>query len=267
MTTADIRARARAAREYGLAQSILGKALYWGDLERQPTGVSRATVRLNQALFSAGRTAPWVWSAARCRQYWATRTSTGPDNRPVDYASKSPAIVDYLARFWQPEVDLGDRLLEVGTNAGANLARLSALGYDKLGGVEINPEAIREMGRAFPDVAAAADITIGPVEQVLPTMEANSADVVYAMAVLLHIHPSSDAIFDEMVRIARRFVCVIEAEHVTLGYIFARDYRKVFERRGCVEVRSFELTAQSAPEVGHDYFGYTARLFEVPHTP
>jgi SAM-dependent methyltransferase len=257
-------ARLRAAREYGVVPSVLGKALFWGEQWRQPTGPRAVAVRLNQSLFEAGNSAPWVWSAERCRRYWATRTSDGADNRPVDYSGKSPAIVDFLHEFWHPDVGPDDRILEIGPNAGANLARLGELGYGSLAGAEINPEAVEEMRRAFPKLADSAQIVVGPVEETLPAMPDDSADTVFAMAVLLHIHPTSDAVFDHMARIARRHVCVIEAEHVTLGYIFARNYQRVFERRGCRQVRELELTAESAPSVGPDYYGYTARLFAVP---
>ena len=86
---------------------------------------------------------------------------------------------------------------------------------------------------------------------------------------LLHVHPKSSAAFREMVRIARGYVCVIEAESSTAGYVFARNYRRVIERLGCAQVSSVRLTESAFPELGPEnpvgpgYLGYTARLFRV----
>jgi SAM-dependent methyltransferase len=256
--------RRQTIRTLGLGPAVLGKLFHEGDLTGPRTRRELAANGINQRLFERGMTPPWVWPQDRCQRYWATRTDGGPDNRPADYAAKPPQIVDLMAGFWSPEVTPEASVFEVGTNAGANLARLYALGYRRLEGLEINPLAVQEMGRAFPEVRAAATVHLGDAETLMPTLAPARADVVFSMAVLLHIHPRSDAIFDEMVRVARRYVCVIESEAVTLSYIFARNYRRVFERRGCREIRALEITEAQHPAVGRDYWGYTARLFSVP---
>jgi SAM-dependent methyltransferase len=231
------------------------RVLYHMDLS-PPRGPKRAMVRLNQALFERGLRPPWVWNDDRCREYWATRTDQDA-NRPSLYATKSQAIVEFLHEFWQPYVRSDMRVLEVGCNAGANLHGLRARGYGDLAGIEINPEAIAELRRSFPDLA---DVTVthGTLEDVLPRTE--PVDVVFSMAVLLHVHPSSSQVFAEMARIGR-YICVIEAESMTLGYIFARHYRRVFERLGCPQIRSARLAEDAMPAVGPNYYGYTARLF------
>lgn len=223
--------------------------------------VRRATTRVNQAVFERGLTPPWVWSQARVQEYWATRTSEGSDNRPIDYADKPTPIVDFLHDFWSPEVQPTDRILELGTNAGANLAHLSRLGYRRLAGVEINPHALQQLRDSFPDLAEQADLIEGSFEAVLPTLADDSADVVFTMAVLLHVHPASNAVLDHMARIAHRHVCVIESESVTLPYIYARDYGRVFAVRGWREIKRVDINPADHPEVGRDYHGYTARLF------
>jgi SAM-dependent methyltransferase len=186
------------------------------------------------------------------------------NNEPSSYATKNRAIVGMLKDFWQPEVTLENSVLEVGCNAGANLKGLHDRGYRDLAALEINPSAIDEMRRGFPELDPT--VTIGPVEQTLPTLADNSADVVFSMAVLLHIHPSSLQVFEEMVRVARQYVCVIEAESSTLPYIFARNYQRIFEHVACTQLRSKVLTEAEFPGVGRDYWGYTARLFRVPAT-
>jgi SAM-dependent methyltransferase len=258
--SSGIRRRLRTVRELGLGPTVLGPALYHPTLD-EPTGPVKATARLNQALFERGMTPPWVWSQERCQRYWETRTSDASDNRPADYVAKNPAIVDLMYEFWRTDVARDAAILELGCNAGANLERLRQIGYTDLAGLEINENAVEALREAFPALADEASVTVGALEQVLPGMEANSVDTIYTMAVLLHIHPASDQIFDHMSRVARSHICVVEAEKTTLAYIFARDYRRVFARRGWREVKSLEITAERFPEVGPDYAGYVARLF------
>ena len=255
------RSRIRTIRHLGVGPAFLGTVLHSSDLE-PPSGVSRLTTRLNQGIFEAGRTPVWVWDSERCRRYWATRTSEGDDNRPADYAEKPLAIVDLLHEFWSPEVTSNDEVLELGCNVGANLERLRQLGYHNLRGVEINANALAELPHHFPELAREAQLMQGSFEELLPTLESGSVDVVLTMAVLLHLHPQSDFVFDEMVRIARRYVCVVEAESATLAYIFARNYGRVFARRGWREIRARHITPDSLYDVGADYHGYTARLLE-----
>jgi SAM-dependent methyltransferase len=256
----DLRRRLNTLRHLGPGPTILGPALYNSTLER-PTGLRKATTRLNQALFEQGTTPPWVWSQERCQRYWSTRTSDGVDNRPADYVAKNPAIVDLMHKFWSPEVSPSSAVMELGCNAGANLERLRQLGYTDLTGLEINRTAIQELHEAFPALAGEASLIVGSLEHVLPTLKTDGVDVIFTMAVLLHIHPASGQIFDQMGRVARSGICVVEAEETTLAYIFARNYRRVFERQGWREVRSLRITAERFPEVGPAYFGYVARLF------
>jgi SAM-dependent methyltransferase len=231
--------------------------LYHGDLS-QPQGPERLMVRANQALFERGLAPPWVWDAERCRRFWAERDEQAGGNAPSAYANKPQAIVDAMQDFWRPEVESGMSILEVGCNAGANLAGLHRHGYERLAGVEINPRAIEQLRRSFPDLPAT--VTEGALEDVLPDMATSSVDVVFSMAVLLHLHPDSHEVFGHMARIARRYVCVVEAESTTISYIFARNYRRVFERHGCSQRRAALLAEGAFPQVGTDYWGYTARL-------
>ena len=234
----------------------------------QPDLVPKSPLRtlglpLYQRVFESGRTVPWVWSREQCQSFWAGQDDPDSLNHPSTYAGKRTAIVEFLHDFWRPQVEPSHRILELGPNAGTNLNHLHSLGYEDLSGVEINPAAIAEMESAYPEMKAASTIHQGAFEDVLPTLEEDSHDVVFSMAVLLHVHPTSHAIFDDIVRIARRYVCVIEAESVVVSYLFARNYRRVFERRGCPQVKSTLITQEAFPHLGEEYWGYTARLFRV----
>jgi SAM-dependent methyltransferase len=228
-----------------------------------PTGLDRLLVRINQEIFERGWSPPWIWPDAVCRDYWASRTSESSGNPPAEYAGKSTAIVDTMVDFWNPLAPTSASVMEIGSNAGPNLERLRQLGYSRLHGVEINNSAVEAMRAAFPDLASVADIRVGAIEDVLPEVASSSVDMVFSMAVLHHIHPASRSVFAEMVRIARDYICVIEPETLTIPYIFARQYGRVFERLRCTSIRTLYIAADTIEDVDR-YDGYTARLFRVP---
>lgn len=230
-----------------------------------PRGLHALGVRLNQAIVESGKTPPWTFTSEECREFWASRAIGGPDNDPLHkYAHKDPVINDVLHSFWQPEVGFDDRILELGPNAGGNLSRLHELGYKHLAGIDINPVALDVLRQEHPGLAADANLMLGPFEQVLPTLEAGSYDTVFTMAVSIHIHPASHSVFREMVRVARKHVCTLETEVANGRYTFARNYKRVFERLGCTQLREEHIDQRNHPEVERLYDGYVARLFRVP---
>src|SRR4051794_15559071 len=98
---------------------------------RKPPGAKGALKQcLNdvcRAVVTSGWHIPFVQaSASQVRDYWQSRTE-GEPNAPSSYATKDVRIVDYLDSFWKPEVSPKMSVLEIGTNAGANLARLREL--------------------------------------------------------------------------------------------------------------------------------------------
>jgi SAM-dependent methyltransferase len=230
----------------------------------RPTGIRKLALRVNQALMESGKTPPWILTQDEVQQYWSSIDTESAANNPRDYAEKQLAIVDFMHGFWSPEVKTSDSILECGTNAGANLERLRQLGYANLSGVEINPHALEQLRTSFPELAQTAKLTNGKFEEVLPGLPTGSVDVVYTMAVSIHIHPASHAVFGEMARIAGKYVCTLETEVANARYTFARNYRRVFERFGCKQVKARLITRESNPEVSRDYDGYVARLFQAP---
>ena len=223
----------------------------------------RINVRLNQSLIERGHTPPWVWSRGQCERYWRASGDGSEGNRPQDYAAKDRAIVDFLDGFWRPEVSVQDSIFEIGFNAGTNLDGLREHGYASLGGVEINDTALEMLRTAYPQLAETANLRLGAAETVLRDLPENSVDVVFTMAVLLHVHPSSVELFADMARVARKYICTIEAESALAAYVFPRNYERVFGRLGCQQVKRIQLARSSYPDVGFSYFGYTARLMRV----
>lgn len=219
---------------------------------------------LNQRIMEHGLTPPWVFSARECQNFWQNIDNSAQiGNRPQDYAGKSQAVVHFLHDFWTPRVTPQNSILELGCNAGANLWGLHELGYNDLAAVEINPDAIAFMRETFPQLSD-VNVHCDSLETVLPTLPSKSVDVIFTMAVLIHIHPSSHFIFREMTRIARRHIITVEAETANNHYVFARNYRRVFAKHGAVQIASVLITKQAFPNLVPDYAGYVARAFAVP---
>lgn len=203
----------------------------------------------------------FFFSRKQCQEYFKNMTNNSSlGNRPIDYATKDIKIIDLLNSVIEKYIEKDSTILELGSNCGANLNGLSKIGYTNLSGIEINQNAIDEMRTSFPGLKA--NVTCSELESALPKIKDNSFDLVFSMAVLLHIHPSSHSIFKDMVRISRGYICVIESERFFDNHIFPRNYKKVFEGLGCKQImKKIVISPKTYPEL-NQYFGYTIRLFK-----
>lgn len=148
--------------------------------------------------------------------------------------------------------------LEVGCNVGRNLEYLRGQGYPNLTGVELNPAAVALLEKHHPRLADEARIVTSPAEDVLPTFKDREFDAVFTMAVLMHIVPESEHVFDHIARVTGRVLVVIENEETDsrdVTRIFSRNYRDVFEGLGFRQVRETRENT-GLPAV------YGARVFE-----
>jgi hypothetical protein len=227
-----------------------------------PTQLRAVFGSTNQHLIETGVSVPWIWTAERCRQYWASQ-SEGSSNSPEHYATKDCRIGNFLRSLIPPEVLPQAAILELGSNCGVNLNCLQEAGFENLHGVEICRSAIQFMSQAFPHLVAT--VHEGSLETMLKRLPSRSYDFIFSVATLMAVHPSSSAVFTEIVRICRGYICTIETEVANCGYIFARNYRRIFERHGCKQISETQLNARTC--VGEDYFGCQARLFQVPGLP
>ena len=85
------------------------------------------------------------------------------------------------------------------------------------------------------------------------------------MAVLMHVHPKSNMIFSEMVRISSKYVVTVEPELASWGYVFPRNYHRVFRNLGCEQLSSVKLGIDLTDAETADYHGITLRMFSVPN--
>jgi SAM-dependent methyltransferase len=186
--------------------------------------------------------------------YWRS-----PDelNNPRCYLSgeeRSRFLVQILKRY----VPIGGSLLELGCNVGRNLNEAYAAGYRNLEAIEINQEAIEIFKQSYPDTARVANIHLGRIEDHIGAIE--EKDCIFTMAVLVHIHPSSDWIFAEIARRAKTLVVVEEEQGATWRH-FARNYKKLFENLGMRQVEVIQCN--QVPELVHEegISDYVARVF------
>ena len=207
-----------------------------------------------QRMHENGSTLPFYFKTkVGCQEHWKAKSNELHDgNRPIDYAQKDTSMVKVFSNILNGHIDKNSPILELGSNAGANLNYLSKRGYTNLSGIEINSQAILQIKQSFPELNAT--IFNSSLEDKLISIPDNSYDLIFSMAVLLHIHPDSNFIFDEISRISRRYVCTIEGENNYCPWCFPRNYKRVFERRGFEQAFMIE-SMPSKPS-------YTMRLFK-----
>ena len=161
-----------------------------------------------------------------------------------------------LLRRVEDQVGHKDKILEVGSNIGRNLAYLFEAGFKNLESIEINRAAVKMFEEHFPQVAASTTVHLGAMETIFPKIPDNSAGLVYSMAVMEHVHPESENVFSEMARITSKVLITIENEKDSSWKAFARNYKLIFEKLGFLQV--YEEKCGENTELSSSYM---ARIF------
>ena len=159
------------------------------------------------------------------------------------------------------DADRSWQICELGCGPGRNLEALRKAGFTKLTGIEINPLALQVMRGAYPELAESATILHGALETILPQIPKTwHYDLVFTMAVLLHIHPDSEWIFAHIARIVGRQLLVVEHEgYGCYDWCYSRDYRAIFENLGLKQAAQWDFGEACALADGRG--PYIARLF------
>jgi SAM-dependent methyltransferase len=163
-------------------------------------------------------------------EYWKN-----PDD-DIDQPEKQlefDATSEFLLELAESRIDESARVLELGCNVGRNLHYFHQSGFRDLVGIEISGEALDLLEETYPSLAADADLHHGAAEDVLPELPDDSVDLTFTMAVLAHIHPDSEFVFDEIVRVTADYLVTLENEETTSYKQVPRDYGEVFTDRGC----------------------------------
>jgi SAM-dependent methyltransferase len=186
------------------------------------------------------------------QDWWRTHVKpNGYANAPT---GRSRALVKLVSAL---DLD-SPAILEIGCNCGRNLKHLWDAGYHDCSGIEISTQAIVMMRERYPE----CDIKVIPhaVEDIIRSLPSDHYDLVFTMAVLLHLHPDSVWVLGEMVRISAHYIITIECENSNAVYQdgvqrqFARNYQELLEPHGCRQLRC----QQGFGDMRH----YVLRVFE-----
>jgi len=187
--------------------------------------------------------------------YWKNRDAA---NRAEDFLAapcRSELLGSIIARHARPE----DSIFEIGCNCGRNLEYLWERGYRRLGGLDINSDAITMLVRRLPQLANC--VTATSIENWV--FFAAPVDVIFTMAVLEHVHPDSDWVFADIARLAGRVLITIEDEAGDDWRHFPRNYRTVFESCGLRQVEAFQVYLAGDRALD----GFWARVFFKERIP
>lgn len=200
----------------------------------------------------------------KAHKYWSSDLKVA--NQPEGYLDNPNTSLrsKYLAdKISQLSVEKTDKILEIGCNVGRNLNALYQDGFEQLVGIEINPHAIDLFEKSYPECYRTNMIYTNPIEDIFRKFEDDSIDLIFSMAVLMHIHPDSEFIFDEMMRVSKRYIITIEFETGAAGgkldRIWQRYYKDIFEKNGWVETYSENVGTQCDTTMGR----YTYRCFHL----
>ncbi|MFC1588526.1 class I SAM-dependent methyltransferase [Planctomycetota bacterium] len=186
--------------------------------------------------------------------------------KPDDTANKTEAYADdsalkrsaFLAACIAEHCPGISSAIEIGCNLGRNLNYLQSELNLAVAGMEISRYALSLMPQIYPDLKVLT-IYAGPVQKTILDIPDNSYDLVFSMAVLMHLHPTTpDEFWAEVPRIAAKHVLIIENEIGGSPRNWARNYQTLFEKYGARQIHT-EPAPQDIPE----FQNYTARIFVV----
>lgn len=161
---------------------------------------------------------------------------------------------EFLGKYVKKYAKSPDSILEIGCNVGRNLNYLYQEGYHKLTGIEISDEAVKLLKKTYPAMAKQAEIICSPIEEIIQTIPESNYHLAFTMAVLEHIHPDSEWVFEEIARVTGQYLITIEAEEAENWRLFPRNYRKVFEQYGLKQIEE-----SNCKDAGLEL--YTLRIF------
>ena len=168
-------------------------------------------------------------------EYWRNPVD---GNAPLQYL-KSPSgkrRSRFLTNIFEKYVvDKNAKIAELGCNVGRNLWFLWKAGYYNLTGIEINKAALSLMKSALPKMKV--NTISGSIEDKIK--ELPEQDVIFTMAVLMHIHRDSEWVFQRISERARMII-TLEAEVGEGTRYIGRNYGKVFGDIGMEQIAVYD---------------------------
>ena len=192
-------------------------------------------------------------SHADLMTYWAC-----PDdefNCAADYVAPIERS-QYLGELIETHCPNTASALEIGCNVGRNLNYLATEHGMKVAGIEYSDHAIGLLRQTYRSLD---ESTVYPGDEVqqIKCIDDKSFDLVFSMAVLMHLHPSTPDEF--FVDLARKYLIFIENSADGTERSWPRDYKAIIESSGVAT----EIYRGTPPCELAEFDGYTARVFKI----
>ena len=162
-------------------------------------------------------------------EYWRNPEEKNSPKMYINHPERTNYLVGLIAKY----TDTGCSILEIGSNVGRNLNGLSNAGYIDLNGVEINHDAVSLFYKIYPGTHAT--LYEMPIEDFVD-IKHYPYDVIFSMCALMHIHPDSNSVFEEIAKRTRKHIITIEDEVKETWRHCPRNYKDVFEPFGFEQV-------------------------------
>ncbi|MBU2534524.1 MAG: class I SAM-dependent methyltransferase [Alphaproteobacteria bacterium] len=186
--------------------------------------------------------------------YWTNPCSK---NNPLNYLVGKRGRSELIAKTALKYLSSNATILELGCNVGRNLNYLRYVGFKHLTSIEINLKAIEVLKQVYLELADIVTIHSGAIEDNIKSFKDNQFDMTLAVAVLMHLVPESEWVFDEMVRITKQYIFCLDEELLSSITRKPRNYQEVFESRGMKQIEVVDCkTIDDLTE------GYHFRVFE-----
>lgn len=163
----------------------------------------------------------------------------------LDAGPRREFIASVISKYGEHD----DTIIEIGCNAGSNLLPLYEAGFRDLGGIDISARAIEKASERIPRGIFIRGDLPEAIKQI------RKVDVLFSMAVLMHISPDDEAVFQSFHE-HTRYLITCEWERTSNNYIVARDYGAVFSEH-------FEQIEIADNLEIDGITGYTLRVFKV----
>lgn len=224
--------------------------LLFGEEDAMAVVEKKSLLKLHRLLMKEG----WYYPDTEdIKGYW--RAPEDDFNNPKDYfkpEERSELLTEIIKKINIPLKSA----LELGCNVGRNINYLREKMNLQVGGLEINEEAVALLRENYPSLAKSV-ITTGDLTQTIHNEADGSYDLIFSMAVLMHLHPATESKFwDKVATVARKLIITIENEQGCTERNWPRNYKTIFEARSWTEI-VYYYPIQGLP--GLD--GYTIRAF------
>ncbi len=188
--------------------------------------------------------------------YWARPADT--INAAEDYIAPVGRS-EYLGEVIETHCPNTASALEIGCNAGRNLNYLATVQGMKVAGIEYSDHAIRLLRQTYRGLDEST-VYSGDAVQQIKRIDDKSFDLVFSMAVLMHLHPSTpDEFFVDLARVARKYLIFIENCRGGTERSWSRDYKAIIEGSGVAT----QIHEGSPPCEFPEFDGYTTHVFKV----